>query len=335
MIAALLKSVNEIEVEDFALQSLKDNELLIKVECCGICGTDHRIYEGKAPSSIPVILGHEFSGTVADSNGFEPKFRVGDKVVIDPNISCGFCDYCRKGKINLCENHKALGVTLNGGFAEYSIVPALQLYNLPADFDLSIAAFAEPVSCRLQGIAKAKISLGDSVIVVGGGTIGLIMVQLARIAGAAKIILIEPVTSKQIIGLELGADFVLSPDDENLVENVKNIFGGSPSIIIECVGNKLSVELSVKLSSKGTHLVIFGMAPFDHNIEMNLQYLFQNEISISNSFLNPYTFKPAVDLLVNKRINVKDLISQQVSLNNINNIFSHKHGSQLIKQQII
>src|SRR4030067_1216849 len=139
MQAAVFNGVNNIVLEDYSLRPLEKSELLITVTCCGVCGTDKHIYEGESPSSIPVILGHEYTGIVVERGNSHSNFNIGDRVAIDPNIHCGFCDYCKKGKVNLCENLKALGVTLNGGFAEYSIVPVSQIYRIPKDFDLSVA----------------------------------------------------------------------------------------------------------------------------------------------------------------------------------------------------
>jgi len=138
MLAGLFKATNDLVVEEYQIQSLRQEDLLVKVHTCGVCGTDHHIYNGKAPSSPPVILGHEYSGIVTDISGKVKLFSVGDKVVIDPNIFCSYCNYCKRGKVQFCENHKALGVNINGGFAEYSIVPQAQAYLLPRDFDLSL-----------------------------------------------------------------------------------------------------------------------------------------------------------------------------------------------------
>jgi len=335
MLAAVFNGIKNIELKDFSLRSLDKSELLIKVACCGICGTDKHIYEGKSPSSIPVILGHEYTGIVVERGNNHSKFKIDDKVAIDPNIHCGFCDYCKKGKVNLCENLKALGVTLNGGFAEYSIVPGSQAYLIPKDFDLSIAAFAEPLSCCLRGIEQAGIKHGDSVIIIGGGAIGLMMVQLVKIAGAAKIILVEPEPLKRNLGIELGADYAFSSADDNLLEAIKELTQSQTDVIIECVGKSETAELAIKLAGKGSKIVIFGLAPMDHNITINLQYLFKNEINISNSYLNPFTFKPAIDLLIAGKINVQKLITNQIGLKNINNIFHNNIDTYSIKQQII
>jgi len=334
MLAALFTGNKNIVVGDYSLHSLQKDELLIKVACCGVCGTDRHIYEGKAPSSVPVILGHEFSGIIAESGDKDPEFPVGSKVAVNPNIHCGYCDYCKRGKIHFCENHKALGVTLNGGFAEYTIVPKSQVYMLPGNYDLSLASFAEPLSCCLRGLQHADIKPGNKVVVIGGGTIGLLMVQLAKNAGAANVTLVEPDSLKRLTALELGADFDFSPSDPDLDIKIKDNLPSQTDVIIECVGKSETVQLAVQLAGKGSKIVIFGLAPSDHKVTFNLQYLFKNELMILNSFLNPFTFAPAIDLLVTGKINVRKLISAKIALININSIFNNSSNSS-IKQQII
>src|SRR3990170_701730 len=335
MLAAVFSGTRNITVRDYSLRPLEKSELLIKVAYCGVCGTDRHIYEGNAPSSIPVVLGHEYSGTITDTGSRNTKFNIGDKVAIDPNIHCGCCKYCRIGKINFCENLKALGVTLDGGFAEYSIVPLSQAYLIPNDFDLSIAAFVEPLSCCLRGIEHAGIIPGNSVVIIGGGSIGLLMIQLVKNVGASRIILIEPDPRKQKLGIELGADYYFNPDEEKISEKINELTDSQVDVVIECVGNKVTVDQAIKLAGKGGKVVIFGLAPKDQHISLNLQYLFQNELKIFNSFLNPFTLKSAIDLLIHKRINVQKLITKQVSLKNINEVFHDNDFAHNIKVLII
>ena len=334
MLAAVYSGNKNIVLSDYPLRALDKNELLIKVACCGVCGTDRHIYEGKAPSSIPVILGHEYSGIIIEKGDSDLEFNIGDKIAIDPNIYCGHCDYCRKGMVNFCENLRALGVTMNGGFAEYSIVPASQAYILPSDYDLSIAAFSEPLSCCLRGVEHADIKPGNTVVIIGGGSIGLLIIQLVRNAGASKIILIEPDSYKQKLGIELGADYSLNPYDEKIFEEIKELTNSQVDVVIECVGNKDTVDQSIKMVGKGGKVVIFGLAPKDQNITFNLQYVFQKELKIFNSFLNPFTFKPAIDLLVNKKISVQKLLTKQIHLKDMANIFSDNNISGSIKVQM-
>lgn len=335
MLAAVFNGARNIVVRDYSLRPLEKNELLIKVAYCGVCGTDRHIYEGSASSSVPVILGHEYNGTITDKGSTDTKFDIGDKVAIDPNIYCGCCKYCRIGKVNFCENLKALGVTLDGGFAEYSIVPVSQAYIIPNDFDLSLAVFAEPLSCCLRGIEHAAISPGNSVIIIGGGPIGLLMIQLVKNAGASRVILIEPDPHKQKLGIELGADYSLNPVEENISEKINEITDFQVDIVIECVGDKNSVDQAIKLAGKGGKVVIFGLAPKDRYITLNLQYLFKNELKIYNSLLNPFTMKPAIDLLIHNRINVQKLITKQVYLKDINDVFYNNDFAHNIKVLII
>ncbi|MGD8778001.1 MAG: zinc-dependent alcohol dehydrogenase family protein [Ignavibacteria bacterium] len=336
MIAAIFREPGKIFIEESPLRKLRSSEVLVSVNYCGVCGTDKHIYEGNGTSKIPVILGHEFSGVVFDKAEDVPSnIQIGDPVTIDPNIHCGYCKYCREGKINFCENHRAIGVTEDGGFAEYVVVPAAQVYTLPKDFDLSLAAFAEPLSCCLRGIEHAKIKHGDSVVIIGGGSIGLLMVQLANMSGAADVVLIEPLENKQELGLELGADISLSPDEKDIQKIISEYTNGGADVVIECAGKKETVELSVGLVAKGGKVIIFGLSPKGEKLNIDLQYLFRNEISIYNSYLNPFTFASAVELLVSKRIKVEKLITEQIVLENINKIFNSNGNSQNIKCQVI
>jgi len=335
MQAAVLKGIKNLLIEEYPLRSLKKDELLIEVASCGVCGTDKHIYEGKAPSNFPIILGHEYSGIIADKPTNDKKFSIGDKVVIDPNIHCGYCTYCRRGQVNFCLNLKALGVTLDGGFANYSIVPSIQAYIIPQNFNLHNAAFTEPISCCLRGIEQADIKPGETVVIVGGGAIGLIMVQLAKISGAANVILVEPVEFKRELGLKLGANSVLDPNEVNFIDHYDEITKLVSDVIIECVGSKDTVELSFQLSRKGSRVIIFGLAPSDHNLTVNLQFLFLNEIKIMNSYLNPFLFSKAIDLLISGRLDVKSLISRQLPLEETNKVFNTGDYSSIIKYQII
>lgn len=335
MKAAIYKGVSDIEVSEYELRSLREGEVLVNVQYCGICGTDKHIYHGEAYAKPPVILGHEYAGVIAGKDKHVDEFQVGDKVAVDPNIYCGECSYCKKGKISFCKNLQALGVSVNGGFAEYSVVPASQLYKLPNNFDLSVAAFAEPLSCCIRGINNAEIKAGDSVVIIGGGSIGLLMVQLVKLSGAAKIILIEPVESKREIAKFFGADFTISPTENEFIQKVIDYTAGGADVVIECVGKKETVECSVKLVDKGGRVVIFGLAPKHQTVELNLQELFLKEIEIHNSYLNPFTFNAAVDLLISKKVDVTKLVTNRIHLIDIPQFFNASNNSSTIKSQVI
>ena len=183
------------EVRECPIPKAKPGTVVVKNYACGVCGTDVHIYHGEKGSAAvnpPVVLGHEYSGVVTEVGEGVKGLKIGDHVTIDPNIYCGECEYCRNGKKQMCRHMEAVGVTMNGGFEEYSIVPAAQALLLDPNVPLEYGAMSEPLACCLHGIDRAEIKVGDIVCVVGGGAIGLLLVQLARLAGAAKVVLSEP-----------------------------------------------------------------------------------------------------------------------------------------------
>ncbi|MDR3611246.1 MAG: alcohol dehydrogenase catalytic domain-containing protein, partial [Ignavibacteriaceae bacterium] len=157
MNALFFDGPGNIKVRDLVIPKLQPDELLVQVNGCGVCGTDFHIYEGNAPAKIPVVLGHEYCGTIVDKGERVEGYSLGDNIVINPNIHCGYCEFCRIGKINLCSNLKALGVSVNGGMSQYSVIPLTQAYFLPKDFPFSQAVFAEPLSCCIHGVNLAEI----------------------------------------------------------------------------------------------------------------------------------------------------------------------------------
>jgi 2-desacetyl-2-hydroxyethyl bacteriochlorophyllide A dehydrogenase len=301
----LFNGPHDIEVGELKLQNLRSDELLIHVDGCGVCGTDFHIFEGSAPAKPPVVLGHEYSGTIIDAGSKFDMFSVGDKIAVNPNIHCGYCSYCRSGKINLCENLKALGVTINGGMSQYSIVPVTQAHLLPKNFPFSKSVFAEPVSCCIHGINQADIIPGEQVVIIGGGTIGLIMLQLAQLRGASKVIVLDPLEVKRKMAQNLNADYVFNSSEINVVEKVIDITSGAADTIIECVGSQTAAESALKLVRKGGKIIIFGLANKSAVINIYLQSFFHKELTIKGSILNPNTFQSSVDLIVNNKINVE------------------------------
>lgn len=332
MKALIFIEPGKLEIAEKKLRKPNNNELIIKINSCGVCGTDFHIFKGDSFAECNTILGHEFSGIIVDKNN-HIEFENGDKVVIDPNIYCGKCSYCRNGKINFCKNHKALGVTLDGGFAEYAIVPITQVYKIPSDISLDIASFAEPLSCCLRGIDRAEIKIGESVAILGGGTIGLMMLQLARLCGAAKLILIEPIEFKQQLAYKFGADLVLSPFEPNLNEIINDITNGGVDCVIECVGKPEAVSQCFDIVKRGGKIVLFGVHPINSRIEIDLNKAFLYELSIRTSYLNPNTFSQAIELLINQKIHVESFPVEKISLETLLNVFDLKTKIDTIKYQ--
>jgi 2-desacetyl-2-hydroxyethyl bacteriochlorophyllide A dehydrogenase len=307
--------------------------VLIKVHACGVCGTDFHIFNGEAPASAPVIIGHEYTGEVIDTGSNVKDIKPGDNIAVNPNIHCGYCEYCREGRIHLCKNLKALGVTINGGFAQYSVLPQTQAYKIPAGFPYAYAAMSEPLSCCLHGINQADIQLSDSVVIVGAGAIGILILQLALLKGARKVIVIEPQQSKRAIAMGLGADSVIDPAGEHFTEQLNDILPGGADVVIECVGTQQAAETSLHIVKKGGRLVIFGLASPTAVLSLPLQYFFHKEITIKSSLLNPNTFQTAVDLIVSNKIKIDVIHPEEIQLdgNSLQSLFTGSKNSSVIK----
>ena len=203
MKSAVFYGKHDLRIEETPIPQPGERDVLIQVKACGVCGTDVHIYEGDkgaAEVTPPTILGHEFSGVVAAVGGKVKKFRPGERVCIDPNCYCGACDFCREGEVHFCENMIGYGTTVNGGFAEYCAVKESQVYRLGDHTSFEQGAMAEPAACCLHGIDLCGIRPGQQVVVIGGGMIGLLMVQLSRLAGASKVALLVPVEKKREMG---------------------------------------------------------------------------------------------------------------------------------------
>lgn len=309
----------KIELRDIPIPSIKEDEVLIKVLASGICGTDLHVFSGKAYGKDGVVRGHEFSGKVVQVGKNVKNIKEGDLVAVDPNIYCGFCFYCKQGEVNLCENLRAIGVDIDGGFAEYCKVPFKQLYVLSDNVSSIEAAMMEPVACAIHGIEKVGIKLGDSVLIVGGGALGLILMQLAYIYGASKVIIVELMENKRKVAKELGASYVINPLVEKVDDIVKELTNGRGADVgIEAVGKSETVSLVLQNVRKGGRVLIFGVSSVKDYLNLSPFEIYSKELMITGSFVNPYTNLRAVNLIEDRRINVKKVVSHTFSLKEIN-----------------
>jgi L-iditol 2-dehydrogenase len=293
------------------------DELLVRVEACGVCGTDRHLFKGEFPCTPPVTLGHEFSGIVEELGAGVTGFDIGDRITGDPNIACGRCSQCVNGRVNLCRNLRAIGIHRDGGFADYVIVPQKQAFLLPADLDPMHGAFCEPLACCLHGIDLAEIKSGASVVVLGGGVIGLLTVQLARLAGATTVILVTRQASRRSLAEDLGATASVDPAAGDVITQIAGETGlvpGGVDVVLECAGVGETVIQSTKLVRTGGTAVILGVMPQGETIEIEPFDLLFREVKLVTSFLNPFTHRRAADLIASGTIEVDKLISRKISL---------------------
>ena len=325
MKSAVFYGKHDMRVEESPMPQVGAEDVLIQVKACGICGTDVHIYEGDkgaAEVTPPTILGHEFSGVVTEVGAAVTNVKVGDRVCIDPNCYCGKCDFCRNGIAHYCTDMIGYGTTVNGGFAEYCSVNQRQVYKLGDHTTFEQGAMTEPVACCLHGMDMCNIHPGSSVVVIGGGMIGLLMLQLARLAGAARTALLEPVAAKREVAKKLGADICIDPIHDDVKAALAS--GGMTWVntVIECVGRTSTIEQAIDIvGNKGT-VMMFGLTKPDDTISLKPFEVFQKEIELKASYINPYTQKRALELIDSGRLDVSSMVYAVESLDNLADILA-------------
>lgn len=309
-------------------------EVVIKNMVCGVCGTDVHIFHGEPGSADvnpPVVLGHEYSGEVVEVGEGVTALKPGDHVTVDPNIYCGECVYCRNGKKQLCETMQAVGVTRDGGFGEYSLVPAAQAFKLGDSVPYEAGAMAEPVACCLHGIDLAGIKAGDRVCIVGGGAIGLIMLQLAKLSGASSLVLSEPNEKRRQVALSLGADAAIDPTAPDARSAYEAALGDGADVVIECVGNNAAVKSAFQLAKKGATIVLFSVPKVDATFDLPLFDVYKKELTIRGSFVNPDTHERAVRLINSGKLDFTSIITHRFNLDQLPEAIAMQMSSESIK----
>ena len=292
-------------------------EVLVRVLAAGICGSDRHMYKGEYPTGRPVTLGHEFCGRVEAVGKGVTGFAGGELVTVDPNIACGTCPACRAGRVNLCANLLAIGVFRDGGFAEFVAVPAQQAFVLPEGLDPVHGAFSEPLACCLHALDVARIVPGSTVAVLGGGVIGLLMVQLARLAGAAEVVLVTRQASRRALALELGATVAVDPAAGDVVAAVRALNGRGVDVVLECAGVPETLQQGLGMLARGGALVLFGVTPAGVEVPVRPFDLLVNEIRLEAAYLNPHTHARAAAMVASGVLELDRLVTHVIGLEDV------------------
>lgn len=296
---------NQISLVDVNLPSLSAKEILIKVMASGICGTDVHILRGGYFSNYPIIPGHEFSGIVEKVGFSISRFKMGDHVAVEPNITCDSCYNCLNNRQNFCLNWEAIGVTIAGGMSQYVIVPEKAAF-LTNQIPFEHAAFMEPLSCVLHGIEKIRINSGDKVVILGAGPIGLLFLQIVPLQGASHISVIEKKMNRAKLAKQYNADQVFY--DLNDLED--DYF----DVVIDATGDISLMEKSVDLVRPGGKVLLFGVPTKGKRLKIEAIKIFRKGLSIFSSFTSLRNSYQALSLLENGKVNVGDIISHRLPL---------------------
>ncbi|MEH7416226.1 zinc-dependent dehydrogenase [Neobacillus drentensis] len=337
MRAAVFHGPNELKLEEVKKPEINEDEVLVRVNASAVCGTDVRIFEGKKTKGVrtPSVIGHELVGTIEEAGSKVKGFFAGDRVGVMPVIPCRKCYYCLNGRENVCANRTAIGYEYDGGFAEYVRIPssALEAGNLvkiPDHLTFEQAVITEPLACCINGQRKANVKMGDVVVVIGGGPIGLMHVQLAKIAGASTVILSEPIGHRREKALLAGADFAVNPDSESLEDIVLSETEGlGADVVIMAIGVSFLVNSSANLLKKGGTLNLF--AGFTKNVmsEIDPNVIHYNEITINGtSALTRADYHKSLSLISSGQINTEVITTTGYTLDDIERaIMDVKNGN--------
>lgn len=327
MKAAVFYGKNNLNIEEKDIPKAKADEVVIKVMACGVCGTDIHIFdgdEGAAATPPGTTLGHEFSGVVTEVGDNVKTVSVGDRVCVDPNKLCGSCYYCKSAIGHFCDNIIGIGTTVDGGFAQYCAVPESQVYKIADTTTFEQAAMCEPVACCMHGIDMCDIKTDDTVVVIGCGMIGMIMLQLAKTSGAAKIIAIEPQSEKRALAERLGADFCIDPTLQDVKDALTQRGVNRVSKVIECVGRTSTMEQAIDIAGKKSIVMFFGLTAPNDTVSIKPFEIFKKEIEIKASYINPYTQQRAIEMIDSNRIDISAPVYKTVSLDELPVILADK-----------
>ena len=325
MKAAVLNKVDDLTFNTVADPVLLPGDMLVKVKAATICGTDLRILHGKKTAGIryPSIIGHEFAGEVVDTGG-HARFHVGQPVTACPAFACGHCAACLRGSENLCRNLKAMGYEIDGAFAEYVRIPAHgvasgNVFAIPEGTSFEGAALAEPLACVINGQQQVGVKPGDVVVILGAGPIGLLHVKLARLSGASRIIVSQTSQLRRDAALAAGADDVINPKDENVVERVRQLTHGTGADVAICAIGK------PELANDAIHMVrpqgrVNLFAGFSKGVtaELDVNAIHYNELVVTGAFgLTRLQFQQALDYISGGLIEVDSLLTHRFRLENM------------------
>jgi L-iditol 2-dehydrogenase len=314
MKALVLKDYRRFAVEDFAVPVLQSDEVLVRVRACGICGSDVHGMDGSSGRRIPpLIMGHEAAGEIAQVGNGVTGWEAGGRVTFDSTVYCGDCWYCRRGKINLCENRRVLGVSCadyrrHGAFAEYVAVPQRILYRLPDNLSFEQAAMVEAVSVAMHAVKRTPLSDGASVVVVGTGMIGLLVVQILRVAGCKQIVAIDLEENKLQLAKKLGATHTVKANESDLLEKIRALTEGrGADAAFEVVGLSPTVKTAIESVRKGGSVTLVGnLRP---QVDLPLQAVVTRELTLIGTCSSAGEYPACLDLIASGKINVTEFIS--------------------------
>ncbi|MGI6877273.1 zinc-dependent alcohol dehydrogenase family protein [Microbacterium sp. gxy059] len=307
MKAVVFTAPGEFSYTDVPDPTPGPREVVIEVAAAGICGTDLHILQGEFSDTFPVVPGHEFAGTIVETGSDVGGFRIGDRVGVNPSHICYECRYCRKGLTNLCEVAGGYGTSWNGGSAQFCVVDRAHLVALPDHVDVRDATLIEPLSCAIRGYDVVRSQLGSRVLIYGAGTMGLMMMQLAKHAGAASVEVVDLNPAKLEVARRLGCDAAVGGADE-----LDRPHGWE--LVVDATGNEKAIQDGLGRVDRGGTFLQFGVADYAARAVIEPYRIFRHEITITGSMATLNSYDRAADLFAAGVIPANEFISDRIPL---------------------
>ncbi len=309
MKAVVIEEPNRVAIKQVADPTPLPSEAVVKVEACGICGTDIHVLRGEfAPTRYPIVPGHEFCGEVVAIGSDARNVKVGDFVAVDPSLFCGRCRQCRAGRFNLCEYWNAIGVgSANGASAEFVAVPSANAFPLPPDLPRHWGALVEPLSCAVHGLDMVDVKVAEDYLIYGAGTMGLLLAQLAKDAGASRVEMVERNPKRHDLAKRLAADRIAVSADE--LERPRGW-----DVVIDATGVVPAIEDGIRRVARGGTFLMFGVANSDATATFSPFRIYNDEIKIVGSMAVLHSFERALSLLAKGVIDCEAMITNRFKL---------------------
>jgi (R,R)-butanediol dehydrogenase/meso-butanediol dehydrogenase/diacetyl reductase len=329
MKAAMWYGLHDVRVVDVAEPPVEAGMVKIKIEWCGICGSDlHEFTTGPITIPVntphpltgqvaPVILGHEFSGTVVEIGDGVTNVQIGDRVTVEPILTCGECVQCKSGRYNLCSQRGFHGITGGGGgFSEYTTIQSDLVHKLPDNISFEEGAVVEPAAVAVHAVRLSSLNIGDSCAVFGAGPIGLLIIQVARAAGASKIVAVDVSEQRLSKALELGATHIVNPTRQITAEVIHDVTDGhGVDVGFEAAGAELSFRETLQSVKPNGEMLIVSL--WEREVSFNPNWLVLDERKIVSSVAYCREYPEVISLIASGKINARGLITKKIQLDDI------------------
>jgi L-iditol 2-dehydrogenase len=293
----------------------KPDEILVAVARVGICGSDLHAYHGRHPfMELPIVPGHEFAGTVVETGANVHGFAPGQRVTLEPSLVCGECYNCTHGRYNICEKLQVVGCQTSGAMSEYLAVPASKTMELPESVTWDQAVMVEPLAVGVHAVRVARVQAGTNVLILGAGTIGLMVLQAAKALGAGQVMITDLIQARLDLATRLGADYAVNPSTTDLAQALEAAFGPQRAdVILECVGIAATARDAVRVARKGTRIVLVGV--FEEEVLVNLGLVQDRELELVGTLMYVEDdFPTALELVRAGQVEVEPLITHRFPL---------------------